>query len=166
MKFLPCLVAAAFVALPLLPACGQTNTPAHAPSRIELEDQFGQKQTLTFPATNVTVLTIADREGSKQVGEWAQTLDARFGSRIRLAGIADTHGAPWFVKGRILSSLKKTYKHPVMIDWEGAVTSKFRCVPDAVNIFVFTPQGELAARCDGPMKPESLQAIVAAVEKF
>ena len=41
-----------------------SSTPTNAPSSIELHDQFDAPQTLSFPATNVTLLTIADKKGS------------------------------------------------------------------------------------------------------
>ena len=39
--------------------------PTNAPACIELRDQFDSPQRLTFPATNLVVLTIADKTGAE-----------------------------------------------------------------------------------------------------
>jgi hypothetical protein len=63
--------------------------PNHAPAMLVLHDQFDTPQTLAFPTTSITLLTIADRTGSAQLAGWIAPVKQRFGERIDIRGIAD-----------------------------------------------------------------------------
>src|SRR4051794_2114674 len=87
------------------------------PDCIELNDQYDAPHRLTFPTTNITVLTIADRKGSEQVDGWIAALKARYAGRINLRGIADVGGAPAFIRARIRKKFQEAREYPVMLDW-------------------------------------------------
>ena len=61
----------------------------NAPACIALHDQYDAPQKLSFPTTNITVLTIADRKGSEKVDGWIAALKPRYAGRIDLRGLAD-----------------------------------------------------------------------------
>ncbi|MEK7781867.1 MAG: hypothetical protein AAB370_10255, partial [Verrucomicrobiota bacterium] len=67
----------------------QAGTLTNAPACIELPDQFEKPQKLSFPKTNLTVLTIADRKGSEQIAAWVEPVAKKFGTRVDVRGIAD-----------------------------------------------------------------------------
>ncbi|MGA3269252.1 MAG: hypothetical protein ABSE16_20850 [Verrucomicrobiota bacterium] len=49
------------------PKAESSIIPTSAPSSIQLHDQFDAPQKLSFPATDVTLLTIADKKGSEHI---------------------------------------------------------------------------------------------------
>jgi len=53
-----------------------------------LEDQSGDRHEYTFPMSKVSVLLVADKEGSKQVEGWVAPLHERYRKRIDIDGIA------------------------------------------------------------------------------
>jgi hypothetical protein len=52
-------------------SAGEVTAPTTNTSiTLDLRDQFGRMQKLSFPTTNITLLTIADKKGSEQVASW------------------------------------------------------------------------------------------------
>lgn len=83
------------------PAAAAPPPPTNAPGAIELHNQYNIPQKLSFPTTNVTVLTIADKKGSEQIGDWVAELKNRFAGRITLSGIAEVGGVPGLMQGMV-----------------------------------------------------------------
>ena len=121
----------------------------NAPACIELRDQYDAPQKLSFPSTNVTVLTIADRKGSAQVAGWIAALKPRYVKRIDIRGIADAGGAPAFLHGKIRKKLQETRTYPVMIDWSGKICEQLSYRKDIANILVLGRDGAILGRFSG-----------------
>lgn len=138
--------------------------PTNAPAKVALLDQFEHPQELTFPRTNVVVLTIADHEGAAQIDAWIAALKARHAGRIELRGLAHGGGAPSFLHGRIRKKFQQTRPHPVMLDWSGDVCRAFGYEPHVANVLVLDRSGRIRARAAGVATDLRQQDINAAVE--
>lgn len=106
-----------------------TKPPGRAPVCIELRDQYDSPQRLVFPATNVVVLTLADKKGSEQVDGWVAALKSRYAGRIELRGLADVGGVPGWLRGKVRKKFQETRAYPVMMDWSGKVCAEFGFQP-------------------------------------
>ncbi len=131
---------------------------------IELQDQFGAAQKLAFPATRVTVLTIADKKSAPQVDAWVKALDSRYGKRITIYGLADVHGAPGFMRGSIRNDFRKKYQHPVMLDWSGEVCRQLRHERGAAMILIFDREGAERGRFVGTATDQTLQRVFTKID--
>lgn len=133
-----------------------TAIPTNAPARIELNDQFDVPQTLTFPTTNITLLTIADHKGSGQIAGWIAPVKQRFGARLDIRGIADMSPVPRLLRGMIRKQFQKAQSYPVMLDWSGEVVKAFTYVPDRVNVLVMDGSGRILTRLTGAANEAAL----------
>jgi hypothetical protein len=140
-------------------------TPTNAPSSIELHDQFDAPQTLSFPATNVTLLTIADKKGSEQVAGWVTPLKQRFGKRIDIRGLADVSAVPRPFRGMVRKKFQKLQTYPVMLDWSGEAVKAFTYVPDKANVLVLDGRGQILQRISGEANPKAVQDLCAAIDR-
>jgi hypothetical protein len=140
-------------------------TPTHAPSSIELHDQFDALQTLSFPATNVTLLTIADKKGSEQIADWVTPLKQRFGKRIDIRGLADVSTVPRPFRGMVRMKFQKLYPYPIMLDWSGKTVKAFTYVPDKANVLVLDGHGQILKRISGKANPKAVQDLCAAIDR-
>lgn len=123
-----------------------TNAPAH----IELPDQFEKPHKLSFPNTNLTVLTLADRKGSQQIAGWVEPVAKKFGPRVSVQGIADVSGVPRLLRGTVRSAFRKEQSYPVMMDWSGDVVKKFLPAADHATVLVIDGKGKILRRFVGP----------------
>src|SRR3954469_2894852 len=100
--------------------CAGTNsTPTVAP--FELTDQYGASHAISFPRTNLILLTVADQKGAADVNSWILPLKERYSSRIEIMGIADVHKVPPFLRGMVQGRFKKAWTYPIMLDWSGRI---------------------------------------------
>ena len=125
--------------------------------RIELRDQYQNVQSLNFPATNVTFLTIADRKGSKQIEGWITAVKAHHKGPLDIRGLADVGGVPSLLRGRIRKRFQESILYPVMMDWSGDVCAKFGYVEDQANVIIIDRNGSIAARFSGQATEASLK---------
>lgn len=156
-----CLIAFAWLAA--VSAEAQLATNRTCPP-FELRDQFQTLHRIEFPRTNVMVLTIADKHGNQQLRSWIEPLNEHQSPRCEIIGIAVLNGVPRFLREGIREKFVKTLEHPVMLDWEGRVTSRFQLVKHQANIYVLDGCGAVRAHFAGPAKPESLQRLIAVIE--
>lgn len=155
------------MAMSCLVALGvQAGTLTNAPASIELPDQFEQPQKLSFPNTNLTVLTIADRKGSEQIAGWVEPVAKRFGTRVDVRGIADVSAVPRLLRGTVRSAFRKEQTHPVMMDWSGAVVKKFAPTEDATTVLLIDGQGKILRRYVGVAKPAEVQELCKLIEQL
>jgi hypothetical protein len=144
---------------------GETpKSPSHAPASIELRDQYDAPQRLAFPATNVVVLTIADKTGSEQIDGWVAALKARYAGRIELRGLADVGGVPGFLRGKVRKKFQETRAYPVMMDWSGKVCAQFGFQPGLANVLVIARDGYIHARVAGSLREPALKEISGAID--
>ena len=139
--------------------------PTHAPASIELQDQYEAAQKLSFPTTNLTLLTIADKKGSEQVAGWMTALNPRFGTRIAIRGLADLGGAPGFVQGRIRRAFRESQKFPVMLDWSGKVCAQIGYQHGVANLLLIGRDGVIHARFTGVATTAAIAEAAATLEK-
>ena len=139
-------------------------TPTNAPSSIELHDQFDAPQTLSFPATNVTLLTIADKKGSEQIAGWVAPLKQRFGKRIDIRGLADVSTVPPPLRGMVRRKFQKFQTYPVMMDWSGEAVKAFTYVPNKANVLVLDYHGQILKRISGEASPKAVHDFCATID--
>jgi hypothetical protein len=142
------------------------TTPAarQAPALLVLHDQYDAPQTLAFPTTNITFLTIADRTGSAQLAGWIAPVKQRFGERIEIRGIADMSTVPRLLRGLVRRKFRELEVYPVMMDWTGDAVKAFTAVPERANVLVLDQRGRIVWRCDGPASGDRLKALYAAID--
>ena len=137
---------------------------SEAPARIELSDQHDKPQVITFPAKQVTIISLADREGREQSNLWAPTL-AAYKDRAAIYAIADAKGTPGFMKNSIRRRIEAAQKKPLLIDWSGAVCASIGYQPKAANLVIIAPGGAILHRTSGPPTPGNVKAFTAALER-
>lgn len=157
-----CLVA---VFLVRVGANGASKEAPKIPQRIELGDQYDAIHLVSFPATNVIFLTIADRKGSEQIAGWISALKGRPQMPVDIRGLADVGGVPGFLRGRIRKRFQETIQYPVMMDWSGKVCAQFNYVPDQANVFIIDRNGSLVGHFSGKTNSVSLKEAFVALGK-
>jgi hypothetical protein len=138
----------------------------NAPACIELHDQYDSPQKLTFPTTNITILTISDRKGSEQMDAWIAVLKPRCAGRISLRGIAAVGGAPAFIHAKIRKKFQETRQYPVMMDWTGEVCAQLSYQKDLANILVLDRNGRIQARFTGVATAAAIAEVGAVLDKL
>jgi hypothetical protein len=138
--------------------------PTHAPAMLMLRDQFDAPQTLAFPTTNITLLTIADRTGSAQLAGWIAPVKQRFGKRIDIRGIADVSPVPRLLRSLVRKKFREIQTYPVMMDWTGDAVKAFTYVPDQANVLVLDGRGQILLRASGPATERAVQELCAAID--
>jgi hypothetical protein len=146
-------------------AANEIAAPTNAPSRIELSDQFNSLRKLTFPRTNLTFLTIADKAGSEQIEAWVTPIHERFGNSLAIEGIADVSAVPRPLRGVVRRKFQKAQQHPVMLDWSGETVKAFGALPDRVNVLVLDLNGNILARRTGKATRQAIEELGTAIEK-
>jgi len=144
----------------------QATALTNAPACIELPDQFEKAQKLSFPNTNLTVLTIADRKGSEQIAGWIEPVAKRFGPQVDVRGIADVSAVPRLLRGTVRSAFRKEQSHPVMMDWSGAVVKKFSPKADVTTLLLIDGQGKILHRFEGAAKAADTQELCKLIEQL
>ena len=140
-----------------------TNSePALAP--FELHDQYNIRHKISFPATNVIVLTVADQKGSEQIDGWVAPLKERYGERIAIAGVADVSKVPRLLRSMVRERFKKRRAYPVMLDWEGSVARGLNYHKDEANVFVIDLDGRVSGHFTGATDEVSLRTLFAEVD--
>jgi hypothetical protein len=147
------------------PRAAASLIPTNAPSSIELHDQFDAPQKLSFPAANVTLLTIADKKGAEQINGWITPLKQRFGKRIDIRGLADVSTVPRLLRGMIRTKFQKIQTYPVMMDWSGVAVKAFAYVPNHANVLVLDRRGHILERLSGEANPGAVQELCAAIDR-
>ncbi len=158
------------IVIHLLLGCATTGAgesarlPTNAPSNIELRDQFDAPQRLSFPGTNVVVLTIADRKGAEEVDGWIAALKPLYAGRVEFRGLADVAGVPGLFHARVRARFQETRQYPVMLDWSGDVCAEFGYHGGTANILIIDREGGIRARLSGRASPAALASARVALE--
>ena len=139
--------------------------PTNAPTRIELRDQYDTTQTLTFPTTNIIVLTIADKRGAEEIAGWISMLKSRYSGRVEIRGLADVGGVPGFLQGKIRKKFQASHTYPVMLDWSGNVCAQFGYEKNVANILILGRDGTILGRSTGPATEQAIHDFDSLLEK-
>jgi hypothetical protein len=132
----------------------------------ELKDQYDTVCSMSFPKTNLTILTIADQKGSDQVQGWVKPLKERYNQRIDISGIADMGAVPALLRGLVQSKFKKTCTYPVMLDWSGLVAKSFGYEKNQVSLLVINRDGTVLKQWSGEMDDRSLESAFETIDRF
>lgn len=129
-----------------------------------LEDQFGRKTTVKFPASKAVILVFGDREGSSQVEGWVRPLYSRFGDRVFIFGIAELSAVPWVARPIVRGIIKNKSENSIMLDWSGKIAKSYGCEKGKANVFLINRDGSIKAIKRGAANSRELQSLYAAVE--
>ena len=144
----------------------QAGTITNAPACIELPDQFEKPQKLSFPNTNLTVLTLADRKGSEQIAGWVEPVAQRFGTRVAVRGIADVSAVPRLLRGTVRSAFRKEQSYPVMMDWSGKEVAKFAPKENVTTVLLIDGQGKILRRYEGVAKQAEVEELCKLIQEL
>lgn len=131
--------------LTMLMLASAVTVPANAADNFTLEDQFGNKIHIVFPASKPVILVFGDREGSAQVEGWVRPLYTKFTNKVFIFGIAELSAVPWAAKPVVRRIIKSKSKNPIMLDWSGSVSKSYGCEKGKANVFVVNADGKVVA---------------------
>jgi hypothetical protein len=138
-------------------AFGETNVAA----KIELKDQYEKAHTISFPCEKVSVLTIADRTGSRQLEAWVKPIREKFGERVEIFGLADVTGVPRPIRSMVVQYFKDKLEYPVMLDWDGTTVARFGYERKQALLLVIDQTGAIRHRVTGAADATKLAALFA-----
>jgi hypothetical protein len=131
---------------------------------INLPDQFDRPQEVSFPADQVTIISIADRHGREMATTWAPFLRP-YKERFKLCTIADAKGTPGFLKDRIRKRIQDQHKEPLLVDWTGETAAAIGYKPRIANFLILARSGRVLYRAEGEPTPETVAAFLRALEE-
>jgi hypothetical protein len=129
-----------------------------------LVDQFKKSAKIEYPSKSVNVFILADREGSKQVEAWVRRVFDKFGERIEIRGIALLKGVPVALRSTVRYMFKRQVSYPVLMDWDGEVTSQFPFKPGQACVVVVDTSGRIVASEYGAVIDESFKRVQTAID--
>jgi len=151
-----------------LPGFTNAAETGPAPRKVKafaLKDQYDAPHMISFPGTNVLVMTVADRNGSEQVEGWIAPLKKRYAGRIDIMGIADLGKVPRPLRGLVQSKFKQQHVHPVMLDWSGEVAGSFGYAKNEVSLFVIHRDGTELLHLSGATSEEKLKQVFTVLDR-
>ena len=141
----------------------------HAIPEFRLEDQFRSIQTpeLLFTGTPVVLVAGDQRKTDRHIQAWGERLQIALGNRVRVIGLSNLRGLPFFVsKNSVRSSLKKNLpKIPVLCDWNGSAYKQFGFIRGQVNAHVFAVNRNLIGSLTGTPSEDRVQTALALIER-
>ena len=139
--------------------------PTRKLSNFELYDQHERLRTYRFPKAKVTLMTVADYRGAKQLEPWIAYAYQRFGRQIDIDGVADVSGMPVLFHDLLRISLRKRLTHSVMLDWDGTVARRFDYQRNIANVYIIDPRGVITDHFSGMARQSGLQELTEAIER-
>lgn len=132
---------------------------------IELEDQHYEVHTVEFPREKPAVIAFLDQESSSQVQKWALKLFGTYGDRIdsyRIFDFSKLDPGHHDVARGLMTKLPVS----VLIDYDGAVSKKYRFEGQEAALFVVSPSGTIEERVFGEMTDEKWTRLSTAVDEL
>ncbi len=133
-----------------------------------LEDQFLKKHTWQSLFSGKTLIIIGgdQRKTAEYSKAWKAGLDPVLGQRVRIIGLANLDGVPFFVSNNsIRESLRESVPAlPVLCDWDGKAFEALGMTPDTITVLVFRKNGTLAGRVTGLVTAAGVTRVQALVE--
>jgi hypothetical protein len=139
----------ALLILLVLHAIGFAAAPMRELTNFELTDQDAKTRTYNFPKAKVTVMTVANRDGSAQLAPWVQLLYDRYGKQIDIDGIADVSMIAKPFRGIFRAAFRKQLAYSVMLDWDGLVVKQFGYEKNVANVYVIDRDGRIVTQIGG-----------------
>jgi hypothetical protein len=128
-----------------------------------LTDQFKKEHRYHFPRPRASVLLVADYGGSEQLENWVRPIYARYQDRVALDGVADLSKVPRFARDMVRAFFRGQLDYPVMLDWSGEVTTRYRYQPGEANLFVIDSTGHIVLKVMGGVSHTKLQRVFTAL---
>lgn len=151
------------LALLVVTSNGVSNELMKAKS-FSLKDQFGNSHELKFPREKITVLAFADRSGSEQLERWIRPLYQRYREKIDIYGVAELSAVPMIARGFVRSIIRKSSNYPIMLDWEGKVSSDYKYEVGKANIYVIDEKGLVQIKKIGTANDKDLNDLFSKVD--
>jgi len=144
------------------PLAGQQTTNAGA-DKLEpftLSDQNEKEHVVRLPLRRLTLFTVADKQGAQEVSGWVNPVHALYQERVDIVGIANVSAAPRWFRGQVRRYFRRTYPHPVLLDWEGKVIKSMKAEGQAVTVLVAAPDGTIIYRAGGPATAAGMEKLL------
>jgi hypothetical protein len=132
-------------------------------AKINLPDQFDRPQEVSFPAEQITVLSIADRYGRDMATSWAPFLRP-YKERFKLCTIADAKGTPGFLKNSIRKRIQDQHKEPLLVDWTGETAAAIGYKPRMANFLIVSKSGRILYRTEGEPTADAVAVFIRSLE--
>ncbi|MBL9166389.1 MAG: glycosyltransferase [Verrucomicrobiales bacterium] len=129
--------------------------------RLTLDDQYGARHDLSFPAAHITVMTCADREGAAEVSKWVSAVKS-LGydtNQVVLCGVADVRKVPSVLRGMIRRRFVERYTHPILMDWKGQIAGQPFLKSGSANVLLLDRTGRLVGLFLGEPTPGRAQEL-------
>jgi hypothetical protein len=129
-----------------------TLSIATPPVAFVLEDQHEKTHRAEGIFDRPVVIVAGDqRKTDEDIRDWAKALRPLTGSKIRIVGLADLDGVPFFVpNGSVRSGIRETNPDTIVLcDWEGEVFEKFGFKTELPNVHVYDATGQLVGKVTG-----------------
>lgn len=151
------------LALLVVTSNGVSNELMKAKS-FSLKDQFGNSHELKFPREKITVLAFADRSGSEQLERWIRPLYQRYREKIDIYGVAELSAVPMIARGFVRSIIRKSSNYPIMLDWEGKVSSDYKYEAGKANIYIIDEKGRIQLKKVGAVNDKDLNDLFSKID--
>lgn len=137
----------------------------------EIQDQFKKKHRDEEYRGQIVVVIGSDRHGTKYNAKWGKAIADSLGEQrageVAWLAVADTRGAPFFLKGMIRGKFPKEKARWALTDWDGEFATAYDWVEKSSNILVFDQQGNLVARDHGTsVEAQQVEAICAVLNEL
>ena len=154
-----------FTSQPALPQSVVTNEISSPTiSAFELKDQFDDTHVVSFPRTNVMVLTVADWKGSEEINDWVAPLKKRYGHRIHICGVANLGKVPSLLRRMVKAKFKKRYTYPIMLNWNGRIAERLGFEKNQASVLVIDHNGDMLLHLSGYSSEQRLGRIFKVID--
>ena len=133
--------------------------PASRFPGFSLEDQYERRWKHNDFQSPLVVYVISDRSGYSYSSNWTTPLVAEYRNRIRFVPIADVRGVPGFLKGYIRKRFKDEFKYPILMDWEGIITTGIKFTPGYPNLVIVDANRTIRHLTSGEGTASQLQSF-------
>lgn len=137
---------------------------AKAPE-FSLRDQYDRQFDIRQGEGNIIVLLASDAEGSKQNRAWIDCIEKRYKDTVVIVGIADTRGAPFFIRSAIRNEFKKI-SDGILLDWNGLVFTLYDLAPKVSNLVLIDKDGVVRYRYAGEATAEACAKMFREIDKL
>lgn len=125
-----------------------------------LQDQWGTNHTVTLPLRRLTLFTLADKQGAAEVAAWVNPVHVLYGQRVDIVGIANVSAAPRWWQGQVRRFFRRTYAHPVLLDWDGATLAALGASKEPITVLLVSINGAILYRHTGPATAADLERLL------
>lgn len=141
-----------------LPATPPVEALDPIPS-IVLEDQFERNHAYRFPLARPMVLLVADKKGHESLAPWIEAVREHAGHDVLIVGIADLRGVPGFLHGKVRRKFRTAQKHPILLDWNGAVLNRLEPEKGTPNAYLIGAGGNVLYRLHGEATAANVERL-------